>query len=496
MVIIDNNTDEGKNEQGKDYIVRELLNNNGVFNFYLLDGRRFKNETERFAIIESLKNEGYIRRVEGAIGQTYMLTDRFRNEQLMMYKDLAVRKLDQMPDSEISLNQFISELLVPDMYQSDFKKFLELGGYIIITTKTRQGDFFKKGHQMSLYFLNSLMQENKARQKNSASLQKNIVQERSTSESLNTIDMKSAEHKKLKIFIGWSGEKSMAMAKRLYEWLPSIVPDIVIFFSPAISGGANWSNEIARWLKEADYGILCLTNDNLNSPWINFEAGALWKGIGETPVCPLLLNINSRQLTGPLNTFQSKNFDEEGIKQLCRLLAEKTNLDARRVDISFKGIWHQLNKEMNDDLERISKAEPQDQRPYGLKITSPIELNELSTPVRVSGTYDILPPHGIVHAIVLNPRTNEYWPKKHLMYDKRNKTWETEVDIDIKSTQAEERIILIATIGPCMKTLIDFRKKVYDKTKQALGLDDSPILHDDIDVHDEIKIKIASNKKL
>jgi predicted transcriptional regulator len=59
----------------EEYIIRKLIENNGYYNLNLLDGKRFKNETERFATIQKLEKKGVIEKVERAIGNTYMLTD-------------------------------------------------------------------------------------------------------------------------------------------------------------------------------------------------------------------------------------------------------------------------------------------------------------------------------------------------------------------------------------------------------------------------------------
>ena len=44
-----------------------------------------------------------------------------------------------------------------------------------------------------------------------------------------------------------------------------------------IEKGARWENEISLRLAESDLGIICLTPDNLEEPWVLFEAGALAK---------------------------------------------------------------------------------------------------------------------------------------------------------------------------------------------------------------------------
>jgi hypothetical protein len=37
--------------------------------------------------------------------------------------------------------------------------------------------------------------------------------------------------------------------------------------------GVRWEDVVSSELKETDFGILCLTPDNLQSTWLNFDAG-------------------------------------------------------------------------------------------------------------------------------------------------------------------------------------------------------------------------------
>lgn len=58
------------------------------------------------------------------------------------------------------------------------------------------------------------------------------------------------------------------------------------YFTPDdIEKGAKWSTEVLKELEESEIGILCLTRDNLDKPWILFEAGALSKNFGKSKVC-------------------------------------------------------------------------------------------------------------------------------------------------------------------------------------------------------------------
>jgi len=52
-------------------------------------------------------------------------------------------------------------------------------------------------------------------------------------------------------------------------------------------------------------GIVCLTPNNQNAPWLNFEAGALSKTVEKEMVCPYLFQLKSSDVTGALVQFQA-----------------------------------------------------------------------------------------------------------------------------------------------------------------------------------------------
>jgi hypothetical protein len=79
----------------------------------------------------------------------------------------------------------------------------------------------------------------------------------------------------VKVFISWSGERSWMMAEALRGWLPLVL----YYVKPWVSGkdiqaGERWSLEVGKELEESNFGILCLTKDNLDAGWMLFEAGA------------------------------------------------------------------------------------------------------------------------------------------------------------------------------------------------------------------------------
>jgi hypothetical protein len=59
-------------------------------------------------------------------------------------------------------------------------------------------------------------------------------------------------------------------------------------------------------------GVICVTPENLNSPWVLFEAGALAKAMQGAKVIPLLFDLEFSDISGPLAQFQAKNATETG----------------------------------------------------------------------------------------------------------------------------------------------------------------------------------------
>ena len=86
----------------------------------------------------------------------------------------------------------------------------------------------------------------------------------------------------MKIFVSWSGDTSRKFAKYLKDWLEQCIQSADVFFSQEdIEKGERWNDKIATELQDSKFGIVCLTSENVNAPWIHFEAGALSKIFGE-----------------------------------------------------------------------------------------------------------------------------------------------------------------------------------------------------------------------
>lgn len=156
----------------------------------------------------------------------------------------------------------------------------------------------------------------------------------------------------MKVFISWSGKRSKAMARALKEWIPLIVQHAEPFVSDKdISAGDRWAQTIAGELENSNFGILCITPENITSEWIMFEAGALSKAMQDAKVVPLLFGLELSDLSGPLQQFQALKVDESGMLNALKAInaASDSNTDDTIIERLVPTLWPDLK----DKLEAI-----------------------------------------------------------------------------------------------------------------------------------------------
>ena len=125
---------------------------------------------------------------------------------------------------------------------------------------------------------------------------------------------------KLRVFLSWSMQRSEAAAQAFRDWLPSVLQNVKPYYTPDdIGKGARWSSEIRNELESSDFGIIFLTPENLGSPWLLFEAGALSK-LEKSHVAPLLIGVEPTDVTGPLAQLQLTKFNKEECLKLVKAL--------------------------------------------------------------------------------------------------------------------------------------------------------------------------------
>lgn len=155
----------------------------------------------------------------------------------------------------------------------------------------------------------------------------------------------------MKLFLSWSGEISHKLAVYFREWIPLVLQSVDPYVSSEdIDKGTRWSSDIAQELEESNYGIICVTHQNLKAPWINFEAGALSKALDKANVAPFLFNIKKSEVDGPLVQFQLTVFEKNDFQKLIHSINKASgtsNLTSQKLDKIFDQWWPDLEDNLN-----------------------------------------------------------------------------------------------------------------------------------------------------
>ena len=149
------------------------------------------------------------------------------------------------------------------------------------------------------------------------------------------------------VFISWSGERSKLVASALYDWLPMVVQSARPWMSAEdIEKGSRGLVEIGKALEKTSVGLVCLTPENLESPWVLFEAGALSKALDDkTRVCPYLFGgVRPEDVKPPLGMFQGTMAVKDDTRQLVGTMnkALAGSLNEEKLETVFERMWPEL----------------------------------------------------------------------------------------------------------------------------------------------------------
>jgi hypothetical protein len=181
----------------------------------------------------------------------------------------------------------------------------------------------------------------------------------------------------MKVFVSWSGNRGKRIGEAFKQWLPDVIQSIEPFYSPDIEKGQRWSSEIEQNLRESKVGIICVTPENMLSPWLMFESGAI-SNANLSRVCPLLFQVEPAQLQGPLSQFQATPYSQEEIRKLVGSINDllECSLPEAQLNRTFDRCWPELETAVAEALS----SRPDDEKPTERSPTELIE--EILTTVR------------------------------------------------------------------------------------------------------------------
>jgi hypothetical protein len=179
------------------------------------------------------------------------------------------------------------------------------------------------------------------------------------------------------IFISWSGDGSKWVASALHDWLPLVIQAARPWMSaPDIEKGSRGLNEISARLLGMRVGIVCLTPQNLDAPWILYEAGALSKTIDDrTRLCTYLLDgLRFQEVKPPLGMFQATSATKEDTRALV-LSINKAVGDSPVPDQNLEVIFERMWPDLEDKLARMPRSEqPAPKRQLDDMVTEMLEI--------------------------------------------------------------------------------------------------------------------------
>jgi predicted nucleotide-binding protein len=155
----------------------------------------------------------------------------------------------------------------------------------------------------------------------------------------------------MKVFISWSGTLSHRVATLLRDWLPNVLQAVEPWLSSEdIAPGERWSNEIWAALEAVEVGIICLTAENVRSPWLLFEAGAISKQQRVARMCVYAVDVPLSEIRSPLAQFQVNTASRDDTFNLVQSLNSAlgtASLSEDRLRRSFEVWWPVLDGQLS-----------------------------------------------------------------------------------------------------------------------------------------------------
>lgn len=166
----------------------------------------------------------------------------------------------------------------------------------------------------------------------------------------------------MNIFLSWSGSKSQKAALLFNDWLPSVIQKATPWISTEIDRGATWFTEIQSSLSKCNQGVIFVTRENQVKPWLQFEAGAISKGIGSNRVYTYLvdLSISDIESGSPLVQINHTTATKEQTLKLIQTINRQMDEEALNEQVlnrTFERMWPDLEQglaALREDTKEIS----------------------------------------------------------------------------------------------------------------------------------------------
>jgi TIR domain len=171
-----------------------------------------------------------------------------------------------------------------------------------------------------------------------------------TNESQSSAEGNNTMAAVLEVFTSWSGNISREAAAAIRDWLPTVLPGTQPWVSAEdITKGKPWFTSIADQLKRSRVCLICVTPDNVRSPWLFYEAGAIAHAVPDARICPFLIGVDPKEISAtPLGQYQCTCATKEDTWRLIRDLNQclETPHDEGVLRGAFDSRWTGLRRRL------------------------------------------------------------------------------------------------------------------------------------------------------
>lgn len=151
-------------------------------------------------------------------------------------------------------------------------------------------------------------------------------------------------------FISWSGHAAKEKAAALKRLIKDVLPEANVFMSDHdIPVGSLWLDTITSALDRSIAGVVIVTADNVDSPWLHFEAGALSNRVERRMVIPLLSGVEITAISAtPLSAFQAVPLNKDNICKICESFASALGIvrEGGAIGRAFGKFWSDYENDL------------------------------------------------------------------------------------------------------------------------------------------------------
>ncbi|WP_306999231.1 TIR domain-containing protein [Amycolatopsis thermophila] len=160
------------------------------------------------------------------------------------------------------------------------------------------------------------------------------------------------------MFLSWSGDYSRDVAGAFGEFLRFLIDEVDPFVSTNMDPGTRWLDKLSTELELTNFGIVFVTRENQQKPWLNFEAGALAKSVEHGRVIPIAIDLKTTDIDPPLGQFQVQALDEESVRRVVEQLnsAADRPLKSDILNAKFDKWWPDFNSRLDAIGANIGKS--------------------------------------------------------------------------------------------------------------------------------------------